>query len=245
MESTLNCSLAELLGQHCLLSSFLLQTRAGPAPAALGGPLGFRPFLFSPHSVPSPLLIKKFSDTSKAFMNIMSAQASTGSTSALRWVSVWVCFPSAIFRAPRVWLKLGYSLGGAVGGGYRHYVDLRWIPMQFSGIDENLGSFPTWLKRVKLTDSDSPFKVLSCLATLLRKQDLEAWSYPVTLQVYHGLLSFTVHSKPKVRLLGPRTWEGGGAVATLVTALGLVCLNGIGEVALRTGFLPGCSTFCL
>lgn len=43
------------------------------------------------------------------------------------------------------------------------------------------------------------FQVLSCLATLLRKQDLEAWGYPVTLQVYHGLLSFTVHSKPKVR----------------------------------------------
>ncbi|XP_065749814.1 RRP12-like protein [Phocoena phocoena] len=41
--------------------------------------------------------------------------------------------------------------------------------------------------------------VLSCLATLLRKQDLEAWSYPVTLQVYHGLLSFTVHPKPKIR----------------------------------------------
>lgn len=137
MESTLNCSLAELLGRHCLLSSFLLQTRAGTAPAALGAPLGFRPFLFCPHSVPSPVLIKKFSDTSKAFMNIMSAQASTGSTSALRWV-------------------------------------------------------------------------LSCLATLLRKQDLEAWSYPVTLQVYHGLLSFTVHSKPKVRLLGPQNMGGGG-----------------------------------
>ncbi|XP_059981512.1 RRP12-like protein isoform X3 [Lagenorhynchus albirostris] len=75
---------------------------------------------------PSPVLIKKFSDTSKAFMDIMSAQASSGSTSALRWV-------------------------------------------------------------------------LSCLATLLRKQDLEAWSYPVTLQVYHGLLSFTVHPKPKIR----------------------------------------------
>nr|KAF6425645.1 ribosomal RNA processing 12-like protein [Molossus molossus] len=41
--------------------------------------------------------------------------------------------------------------------------------------------------------------VLSCLATLLRKQDLEAWGYPVTLQVYHGLLSFTVHTKPKIR----------------------------------------------
>uniref|UniRef100_A0A2K6UCH4 Ribosomal RNA processing 12 homolog n=1 Tax=Saimiri boliviensis boliviensis TaxID=39432 RepID=A0A2K6UCH4_SAIBB len=76
--------------------------------------------------VPSPVLIKKFSDTSKAFMDIMSAQASSGSTSVLRWV-------------------------------------------------------------------------LSCLATLLRKQDLEAWGYPVTLQVYHGLLSFTVHPKPKIR----------------------------------------------
>ncbi|PNJ86832.1 RRP12 isoform 6 [Pongo abelii] len=41
--------------------------------------------------------------------------------------------------------------------------------------------------------------VLSCLATLLRKQDLEAWGYPMTLQVYHGLLSFTVHPKPKIR----------------------------------------------
>lgn len=76
--------------------------------------------------VPSPVLIKKFSDTSKAFVDIMSAQAISGSTSALRWV-------------------------------------------------------------------------LSCLATLLRKQDLEAWSFPVTLQVYHGLLSFTVHTKPKIR----------------------------------------------
>ncbi|XP_067565925.1 RRP12-like protein isoform X3 [Pseudorca crassidens] len=36
--------------------------------------------------VPSPVLIKKFSDTSKAFMDIMSAQASSGSTSALRWI---------------------------------------------------------------------------------------------------------------------------------------------------------------
>ncbi|XP_040111084.1 RRP12-like protein isoform X2 [Oryx dammah] len=76
--------------------------------------------------VPSPVLIKKFSDTSKAFMDIMSAQAISGSTSALRWV-------------------------------------------------------------------------LSCLATLLRKQSLEAWSFPVTLQVFHGLLSFTVHTKPKIR----------------------------------------------
>ncbi|NWS45360.1 RRP12 protein, partial [Probosciger aterrimus] len=76
--------------------------------------------------VPSPVLIKKFSDASKTFMGIVSSQACSSSTSALRWV-------------------------------------------------------------------------LSCLAALLRKQDLAAWSYPVTLQVYHGLLSFCVHTKPKVR----------------------------------------------
>ncbi|XP_073451614.1 RRP12-like protein [Aquarana catesbeiana] len=76
--------------------------------------------------VPGPVLIKKFSDTSKAFMDIMSSQATSGSTSALRWI-------------------------------------------------------------------------VSCLSVLLPKQDLSAWSYPSTLQVYHGLLSFTVHAKPKVR----------------------------------------------
>nr|XP_033797330.1 RRP12-like protein [Geotrypetes seraphini] len=76
--------------------------------------------------VPSPVLIKKFSDTSKAFMDIMGSQASTGCSLALRWI-------------------------------------------------------------------------LSCLAVLLQKQDLSAWSYPSTLQVYHGLLSFTVHTKPKIR----------------------------------------------
>uniref|UniRef100_A0A672PW52 Uncharacterized protein n=1 Tax=Sinocyclocheilus grahami TaxID=75366 RepID=A0A672PW52_SINGR len=42
-------------------------------------------------------------------------------------------------------------------------------------------------------------QIVCCLATLLRKQDLSVWSYPSTLQIYHGLLSFTVHSKPKVR----------------------------------------------
>lgn len=76
--------------------------------------------------VPGPVLIRKFSDTSKAFMNIMASQASTGCTSSLRWI-------------------------------------------------------------------------LSCLAILLRKQDPTIWSYPSTLQVYHGLLSFTVHAKPKIR----------------------------------------------
>uniref|UniRef100_A0AAY3ZTZ3 RRP12-like protein n=1 Tax=Denticeps clupeoides TaxID=299321 RepID=A0AAY3ZTZ3_9TELE len=76
--------------------------------------------------VPAPVLKKKFSDTAKALMDVMSAHASADSTAALRWI-------------------------------------------------------------------------VSCLATLLRKQDASVWSYPSTLQLYHGLLSFTVHTKPKVR----------------------------------------------
>ncbi|XP_070609003.1 RRP12-like protein [Erythrolamprus reginae] len=76
--------------------------------------------------VPSPVLIKKFSDTSKAFMGILSSQACGDSNLALRWI-------------------------------------------------------------------------LSCAAILLRRQNLAAWNYPVTMQVFHGLLSFTVHVKPKVR----------------------------------------------
>uniref|UniRef100_A0A8C4E408 Ribosomal RNA processing 12 homolog n=1 Tax=Dicentrarchus labrax TaxID=13489 RepID=A0A8C4E408_DICLA len=76
--------------------------------------------------VPAPVLMSKFSDTTKALMDIMSKQATSETASALRWI-------------------------------------------------------------------------LSCLATLLRKQDASVWTYPTTLQAYHGLLSFTVHSKPKVR----------------------------------------------
>lgn len=40
--------------------------------------------------MPSPVLVKKFSETSKAFMDIMAAQASSGSSSALRWVSLLI-----------------------------------------------------------------------------------------------------------------------------------------------------------
>ncbi|KAG9484706.1 RRP12-like protein isoform X2 [Eleutherodactylus coqui] len=76
--------------------------------------------------VPGPVLIKKFSDTSKAFMDILASQANGGSVSAVKWI-------------------------------------------------------------------------ISSLAVLLRKQDLSVWSYPSTLQTYHGLLSFTVHAKPKIR----------------------------------------------
>ncbi|KAF4105889.1 RRP12-like protein [Onychostoma macrolepis] len=76
--------------------------------------------------MPVAVLKKKFSDTAKALLDVMSNQASSDTLSCLRWI-------------------------------------------------------------------------ISCLANLLRKQDLSVWSYPSTLQVYHGLLSFTVHSKPKVR----------------------------------------------
>ncbi|KAK9541593.1 hypothetical protein VZT92_001625 [Zoarces viviparus] len=76
--------------------------------------------------VPTPVLMSKFSDTTKALMDIMSKQAMFETASALRWI-------------------------------------------------------------------------LSCLATLVRKQDASVWTYPSTLQAFHGLLSFTVHSKPKVR----------------------------------------------
>ncbi|KAI2657902.1 RRP12-like protein [Labeo rohita] len=76
--------------------------------------------------VPPAVLKKKFSDTAKTLIDVMSNQASSDCLSSLRWI-------------------------------------------------------------------------ISCLATLLRKQDLSIWSYPSTLQMYHGLLSFTVHAKPKVR----------------------------------------------
>ncbi|KAM4608020.1 RRP12-like protein [Polymixia lowei] len=76
--------------------------------------------------VPAPVLISKFSDTTKALMDVMSQQASSENASAVRWI-------------------------------------------------------------------------LSCLGTLLKKQDVSVWTYSSTLQAYHGLLSFTVHNKPKVR----------------------------------------------
>lgn len=65
-------------------------------------------------------------------------------------------------------------------------------------------------------------QVLSCLATLLRKQDLEAWSFPVTLQVYHGLLSFTVHTKPKVSLWDPGRGGGGHSHSRKPAGAGLL-----------------------
>ncbi|XP_055503138.1 RRP12-like protein [Leucoraja erinacea] len=42
-------------------------------------------------------------------------------------------------------------------------------------------------------------RTVCCLSTLLRRQDVDVWTFPSTLQIYHGLLSITVHVKPKVR----------------------------------------------
>lgn len=97
-----------------------------------------------------------------------------------------------------LWLKRAPFLGRGVGGG--PWV-LKQISLGFSRLGEALDSFPVAGRAERL--STFFFKVLSCLAILLRKQDLEAWGYPITLQVYHGLLSFTVHAKPKVRLWLP------------------------------------------
>ncbi|XP_063963855.1 RRP12-like protein [Lytechinus pictus] len=40
---------------------------------------------------------------------------------------------------------------------------------------------------------------LSCLSTILRVQDPLVWSDSSTLQIYHGILNYAIHSKPKVR----------------------------------------------
>ncbi|XP_071947906.1 RRP12-like protein [Antedon mediterranea] len=40
---------------------------------------------------------------------------------------------------------------------------------------------------------------LQCLATTLRIIDMTSWNEASTKQIYHGVLSFTVHQKPKVR----------------------------------------------
>lgn len=40
---------------------------------------------------------------------------------------------------------------------------------------------------------------LTCLSTILRVQDPLVWGDSSTLQVYHGILNYTIHSKPKVR----------------------------------------------
>ena len=39
--------------------------------------------------------------------------------------------------------------------------------------------------------------MIICLASVLRVQDQSVWSSASTLQVYHALLAFITHAKPK------------------------------------------------
>ena len=44
------------------------------------------------------------------------------------------------------------------------------------------------------------FKTIGCLSVLLRAQDYNTWTYSSTWQYIDALLSFTIHSKPKVSI---------------------------------------------
>lgn len=61
---------------------------------------------------------------------------------------------------------------------------------------ETLGKFSN-------NSSESPTalarSLLICLAIILRNQNLETWSHASTMNVYQTLLSFSFHSKPKIR----------------------------------------------
>ncbi|XP_029377781.1 RRP12-like protein isoform X1 [Echeneis naucrates] len=73
-------------------------------------------------------------------------------------------------------------------------------PVLVSKFSDTAKALMDIMSKEATNDSASALRwILSCLATLLRKQDASVWTYPSTLQAYHGLLSFTVHSKPKVR----------------------------------------------
>lgn len=98
----------------------------------------------SPCSVPSPVLVKKFSETSKAFMDIMAAQASSGSSSALRWVSL------LIPESRECSQSMGPSfLGGGLGIPWVLRQSLLW---SFPRIGESLNSFPEAGKTERLSD---------------------------------------------------------------------------------------------
>ncbi|KAL0965920.1 hypothetical protein UPYG_G00287910 [Umbra pygmaea] len=73
-------------------------------------------------------------------------------------------------------------------------------PVLMSKFSETAKALMDVMSTLASSESNSGIRwVLSCLSTLLRKQDFTAWSYPSTLQVFHGLLSFTIHHKPKIR----------------------------------------------
>lgn len=96
--------------------------------------------------------MKKFSDTSKAFMSTLSAQASSGSTSALRWVSRW--FSVSPLLSPRTAAKAWVLPERGVGTLWT----FGWIPLGFCGVSGKLGFVPAWLKRLELRDPASPLQ---------------------------------------------------------------------------------------
>lgn len=101
-------------------------------------------------------------------MDVMSNQASSDSLSYMRWVCIF-CIHLYIFAQISKGIKMIWV----------------WCDKDICFmLNVCFGSISA--------------QIISCLATLLRKQDLSVWSYPSTLQVYHGLLSFTVHAKPRV-----------------------------------------------
>ena len=52
---------------------------------------------------------------------------------------------------------------------------------------------------------------------LLRAQPASTWAEPSTLQMYAGMLSFVIHTRPKVRRAGQR--------AVISTLLGSACMR--------------------
>ena len=44
-------------------------------------------------------------------------------------------------------------------------------------------------------------QLISCLSTLLLNQDPSIWSYSSTMQIFHCMLTFSVHPRPKVNPL--------------------------------------------
>lgn len=76
-----------------------LQLFSPPQPNACRGFIIYDWKSFSPDwcivfpRVPAPVLISKFSDTTKALMDVMSKQATSETASALRWVSRFVSLP--------------------------------------------------------------------------------------------------------------------------------------------------------
>ncbi|KNC26487.1 RRP12-like protein [Lucilia cuprina] len=65
---------------------------------------------------------------------------------------------------------------------------------------ETAGTLMSCLQRFMDSNNQSIIKyVIGCLSVLLRAQDYMTWTYSSTWQYMDALLSFTIHSKPKIR----------------------------------------------